>query len=576
MAPQDWAGQHYHQKLVEIGEPAVPHLKKALKHSVPRVRYWSIAALGKIGDEQAIPALIRALQDDSTMVRAAATYHLIHWWDREEVQQLIVGKLHSRNPKVQEAACRVIAEKKHKDALPVVMELMKSDYPSERRNALIALEGTKGDNAIESLIDRLKNDRSGSVRLRALELLAQWANREDVQNGILKALDDEKEDVQDLACSIVVKHNLQKALPELKKLAQDKNPTHRYHALNTLVKLQGPKTLARLKKALREDESPRVRSLAADYLGDWLNRDDVVPLLISALGDESKLVQEMAYKRVVENANWNDSEELRKTVLENLVAENARLQGWCLRIVREKGYKKAIPRLNKLIDSKRSVARYGALRALARLQGEKTIPLLKEALLKDPSSDVRGMAVYELGRWFEERDDVKKRIFAALDDKDRAVQGWAMHIIAQKDYKKALPKLLSLLKNSPNKDVRHNALRAIVQLQKSGKALANLKTTYENDPSPVVREGALRSVTLLEPPIPESGALLIEGLRDTDKKVRAAAAALLRRGFGQHFEYQADATIGERERAIERWQKWYGKHKNNLKWNKKERVFVQT
>ncbi|MBS3763666.1 MAG: hypothetical protein KGZ25_10235, partial [Planctomycetes bacterium] len=107
-------------------------------------------------------------------------------------------------------------------------------------------------------------------------------------------------------------------------------------------------------------------------------------------------------------------------------------------------------------------------------------------------------------------------------------------------------------------------------------ALANLKTTYENDPSPVVREGALRSVTLLEPPIPESGALLIEGLRDTDKKVRAAAAALLRRGFGQHFEYQADATIGERERAIERWQKWYGKHKNNLKWNKKERVFVQT
>jgi HEAT repeats/Armadillo/beta-catenin-like repeat len=57
------------QAVREIGEPAIPALSHVLSDRDNMVRIQSIDILGSIGDEKAIPALIRSLADENSEVR---------------------------------------------------------------------------------------------------------------------------------------------------------------------------------------------------------------------------------------------------------------------------------------------------------------------------------------------------------------------------------------------------------------------------------------------------------------------------------------------------------------------------
>ena len=60
------------EALVKIGTPAVPALIQALGHRYSAVRRAAAEALGELGDPQAVPALTERLQDESGDVRKAA------------------------------------------------------------------------------------------------------------------------------------------------------------------------------------------------------------------------------------------------------------------------------------------------------------------------------------------------------------------------------------------------------------------------------------------------------------------------------------------------------------------------
>lgn len=74
--------------LIQIGAPAVPALCEALDREVEsRVRVQLARALALIGDARAIPALFRALEDESSLVT--------HWAD-EGLERLGVGQVYFR------------------------------------------------------------------------------------------------------------------------------------------------------------------------------------------------------------------------------------------------------------------------------------------------------------------------------------------------------------------------------------------------------------------------------------------------------------------------------------------------
>ncbi len=72
--------------LIQIGAPAVPSLIEALNREVEtRVRVNLARALALIGDTRAIPALFRALDDDS---------HLVTHWADEGLERMGVGQVY--------------------------------------------------------------------------------------------------------------------------------------------------------------------------------------------------------------------------------------------------------------------------------------------------------------------------------------------------------------------------------------------------------------------------------------------------------------------------------------------------
>jgi HEAT repeat protein len=377
MAEDDWAGRHYHQKLARIGKPVMPQLVEALDHEVPRVRYWSVAALAKIGDPAAVDPILQRLQDPEPVVRSVATWHLHRWFEQGKVREAVFERLTDQSERVQTWAARAIKE------------------------------------------------------------------------------------------------------------------------------------------------------------------------------------------------NW-EMETVRDAVMERIDHENRKVRGWALDIIREKKYRKALPRLREFLGSDDLVRRYAAVRALPELAGEEAIPALTKALRRDSSPEVRAAAVHGLSRWFD-RPEVRQLILDALREEDEFVRGWALNVVAEKGYKKALPQVRKLLQNE-DPDVRYDAVRALARIQ-GPESLQTLMEVLQKDESAAVRECALRTVTFMRPRSPRTGELLIQGLKDSNEDVRAAAAELLRKGFDQFYGYRADETLGARQDAIDSWEQWYQRHKNQLSWNEEKERF---
>jgi HEAT repeat protein len=70
--PSDKAAEKVIRRLIPFRAAAVPSLLLATSGHNPRIRKWSLQALGAIGNPRAAPALIKALKDPQMTVRLHA------------------------------------------------------------------------------------------------------------------------------------------------------------------------------------------------------------------------------------------------------------------------------------------------------------------------------------------------------------------------------------------------------------------------------------------------------------------------------------------------------------------------
>jgi HEAT repeat protein len=74
------------EALIHVGQPAVPGLIRALEQDAqPRVRANAARALAFIGDTRAIPALFKALEDESAIAQ---------YWADEGLERMGVGQVY--------------------------------------------------------------------------------------------------------------------------------------------------------------------------------------------------------------------------------------------------------------------------------------------------------------------------------------------------------------------------------------------------------------------------------------------------------------------------------------------------
>ena len=206
MEKNDYAGKAATDKLVEIGKPAVERLLAALKHPTPRVRYWSAAAVARIGDERAFLPLVSLVKTDpDKTVRSTALWYLQHY-PRKEVWDLAMATLEDADAGLRGWAIKLLSAKDRKEAVPKLKTLTKHPDYTTRYDAMVAVVTLVDDEAIELLRSILKTDDQETVRKGALSSLTVIKRKPPVIMAVLiDGLEDPSADVREFAAKLLRK-----------------------------------------------------------------------------------------------------------------------------------------------------------------------------------------------------------------------------------------------------------------------------------------------------------------------------------------------------------------------------------
>ncbi len=148
--PGDKAAEKVIQRLVRIGSPAVPALLKAAKSKEsPRIRKWSLQALGAIGDKRAATVLVRALQDERMTVRLHALRGLGRMRYKKGARA-IAALLNDESGGIRLNALQVLMEIGNASAGPQIQKALSDQKWYVRKMAAAACEKLGINSAVES------------------------------------------------------------------------------------------------------------------------------------------------------------------------------------------------------------------------------------------------------------------------------------------------------------------------------------------------------------------------------------------------------------------------------------------
>jgi HEAT repeat protein len=155
------------EALGQIGSPAVETLIKLLRDW--DVRKYAINAMGKIRDERVLAPLMVQLKNDE--FKDDATNALVELG--EPALELLIKALKDRDDNVRKQAVLALGRIKHADAIDPLIGMLADNDWFTRLTAAAALEAIGGDRCREA-IKPLTKDPDLVVRMRVERILAKW------------------------------------------------------------------------------------------------------------------------------------------------------------------------------------------------------------------------------------------------------------------------------------------------------------------------------------------------------------------------------------------------------------------
>lgn len=192
------------ERLVMLGEPAVPALRKTLGHTYKFKRVGALQALGYIHSKAAIPDIQNLLGDKELVVRLEAI--------------------------------KVLGRMKHKASVPKLIKRLEDPDKRICREVVTALGRIKTPAAIQGLI-RALGHAGPEIRLLACDELSFFAG-EKVVIALLSTTRNEDQDVRIAAIRALGEIGDPLARPRLKELTKNENHMIRQEALQALNNIQ--------------------------------------------------------------------------------------------------------------------------------------------------------------------------------------------------------------------------------------------------------------------------------------------------------------------------------------------------
>jgi HEAT repeat protein len=303
------------RSLGKIGDAeAIPYLLQALQDSDYGVRLNAAEALGQIGDAQAVTDLLRALQDSDNNMRRAAATALGRIGDAQAVPGLLQA-LQDWDNDMHSIAAEALGQI-GPPAIPGLILALQDKYSFMRFNAALAHSsgndyysqesriilwhsrefrrmseimdiakafGQIGPRAISVLTQALHDSDSG-VRCGAAAALGQIGDTQTV-SGLLRALLDKDSDVCGNAASALGQIGDARAVPSLLQAMRHRDSGVRCDAASALGQIGDAQAMPILLQTLQDSDN-NVRWSAARAL-EQIGDAQAVPGLLQALLQDS-------------------------------------------------------------------------------------------------------------------------------------------------------------------------------------------------------------------------------------------------------------------------------------------------
>jgi HEAT repeat protein len=480
------------EAIVRFGSPMVDRLVDQLRDGDPATRHAAVIALGHIGDDRAVPALVALLEEGDRDLLVTVAGALARLGDARAFEPL-VGLLGDDDLSVRHAAIGALNSIGHSGMAARMQTLL--DAPDARvRESAVKIAGYFGyRECAEQLLLRC-HDRDEAVRSAALEHAA-YLDDDRVLPLLVSTLAHDTPRARAAAVRSLAHVSSPEVPPVLRGAAADADPWVRYFSVTSLGRQLDRESLPILAGAAQHDVHQPVRIAAVEAIGaiggdaaaDLLAPltdaavDEVSVAAITALGHTESaralgplrraLTGGAAAQRVAAAAaiaRWRDEPAVDLLQWTAAAATEPEVAGAAIAGLRRIGGATS-PAAASAIAALAAVAgdpgrRADAVAALARLPVS-AIPRVGEALSsRDPH--VRVAVVEALGRLSHPIASAYLR--AALDDPDAAVRRHAVVMLARLGSRGVTRSFAAMARTDPSDSVRRTAEAALRRSQIDG------------------------------------------------------------------------------------------------------------
>ncbi len=514
--------------LEKIGDPAATDsIIKAMKYQGDELYYeeemewdpmWDIqleavTALGKIGNEKAVKAIIEYYEDDDSQEISETVFTALARIGSKEALNFLSKILDDGAPEERRRVAETLTKHPHESfKSKLVKVLMDKDVALKvgAAKALAALTGLKDDTAVtiamllrdekdwvraeivkllspsgmddlEDHVVTLLNDPSTQVRAAAAEGLKYFSAENVAQKLFTLLKEDKEEDVKLNAASSLAALKMPELAQTLAEYAGDvsKSPYFRIHCIH-LIKDNYPDTIVELLLAHLETE-PRQVSVAAAYTLASTKAPEIIKNFIAIL---ERAIEEEPEEEIKEKAAKDESENEGAQETEG----EAEGEG-CGSAVKDEEYDGEYIRVGKKLAIKNPGFAEGscAPEEVAAMLADVDTPEVKEILIKCLESDHEALAAAaaeSLGKL--KVKDASEKLLNSLQDNSPELRMSAAQALGEIGDVRVIDKLGDILADDTDPTVREKAALALGMIG-AEEGLEQLKKGLKGDDALVAK-----------------------------------------------------------------------------------------
>jgi HEAT repeat protein len=359
------------------------------------------ALLVEMGDPQAVRQGIESKENDEIKIIALQS---LFENNPERAFQYASEMLKSpaTSPQMKEAVVSLIGSHGGKQALPLLLQIARTDPdPRLRRTAIHRLGEEGGDAVIDDLRGIYQTDRDPEIKQQVLHALSEMEGPR-AKEILLEVARNQSENIQMRTMAI---HWLgecdDSAFADLSQVYDaDRNPQIRMQVLHAFSEMSDPRAAQKLSEAARSSDDPNLRAAAIHWLGeksgdaafDELSKiydaDQSGEVRMQVLHSFSEMQNPRARAKLLEVARSSTDFQLRVAAIRWLVDEGDTPQ--------------TIDTLTTIYDSEKAQEiKMAVLHAFSESRQKAALHKLMDVARRDPSVEMRRAAIHYIG---ESRD----------------------------------------------------------------------------------------------------------------------------------------------------------------------------